>query len=287
MGRRKNQASGCGWAIAVLFVISVAGPLAPVIAIALGIGGIFYVIKRLGGHTTSAQPVFRPLEVPLPYDYTAYADEVRAIQKKLAKPGQWKTQVDRIGEGAKLQSRIEKSAASAAAHRPQYLEIVKSLDATIKWAVQQTIPAMNRHFVEQTEKLQEMTSSLRIAKNGQTLLDQLAEIASVHAAFHNVTATLALPIKEMVSTAQQTNSFKSRVTDAKKAEREGKREDALHEYLDLLYALKTDSIDDDDQANEIAELEDHVRRVVRSYAKPRSGKKTYTVKPHLRRMPNT
>jgi len=288
--RRKSNSTGCGYAVLAFIILLIAGPLAPLIAIILGIVAVVYVIKKLSPSPTHPQPN-RPATVPNPAQQTQLQQfnfEYHALQKKMGRPGQWKTQVERIREAALLKARLVRAASQRGANAHLFTPLLNSVSQIIDVSAEHIIPYVNRHFIEQTEKLQAQTSHARIVKSGNLLLDQLKDIAAIDPAFANMAATLALPLKELTSTAHQASTLKARTTAAQAAERAGRRDEAIAEYLNLLYELKTDNIDDDDQANEIADLEDRVRRVVLSYANvPKLSGKTITAKTKTRRLPKS
>lgn len=276
MGKRKTQTSGCSWALLAFFVIAASGQFAPIIAFVVGIAGIIYVIRRLGGINASTPPSLPRQSISPGQEFRIreFGKELTAVQKKMIKPGRWKTQIERIREASGVKTRIERAAANAGTYAHAYRPLITAATDSIAAVARIAIPELNRHFVEQTEKLQGMSSQARVAKAATTLLDQLTDLSKVDPIFVNIAATLALPIRELSTSAHQANTIKSRLTTAQTSERAGQRNEAIGEYLNLLYDLKTDNIDDDNQISEIADLENRVRRVVRSYANASKRKKT-------------
>ncbi len=277
MGKKKNKAYGYGCIIGAVLLMIMSGPLAPLIAFGFGIAALIYVVRRISAVGKTAGPIITMPNYIGPgqqFQIAQFATEIRSLQKKMSRSARWQTDVDRIREASTLNARITHTANEAGIPAAAVLPLLASLTQSIKDIAANCIPSINRHYIEQTEKLQAISSPTRVAKAGRILLDQLAEIAATDPVFCNIAETLARPIRGLATSAEHLNTMKSRITLAQAAERAGKRDQALSDYLGLLYELKTDNITDEEQANEIADLEDRVRRVVRSYANLPRRRKT-------------
>ncbi len=188
----------------------------------------------------------------------------QTLTRNLAKGGKWQTQVSRIQEARWIAADLE-SASGVSASSPDDLHPTHcSLIHAIQTAVHQLYAELDARYESEVSKLQAATLSARAQKTAQRLADELADLCDSVPDLQRLRHLYAEPLSRFLVAARYADNRKTRREAAIAFERQGRKLAALDVYLELLFILRTDSIDDADQVEEITDLETRVRALVRS-----------------------
>ena len=164
----------------------------------------------------------------------------------------WKTKLTRYGVIAEMLGRLQKYEQKGIQGLftqpiPQCLrEIQEDRERLIQEVVEETeTKARDRAEVAST-----VATKVSAAKRGIQALHKLQEEVGEHPAIDHAKAGLKEYAREI--------EFTSYIDAAQKAEFKRNHKKALDQYLEALYALKTDNVPDETQAKTIAELEEKI-----------------------------
>ena len=185
--------------------------------------------------------------------------EAASAIKKLEKAGRWQTQLSRIEEALRVWDRLNTASEGNAVLVTHAAHLAEKIQRTL----QEAGLVLATRYQEELDKLNNSALSPKIAASAQRLLAEIEGISHSFPQLLPLKYRFAPALVELQKLGEYANTVKQRYAAAQGLDRKGERRLAIEAYLELLYSIRTDCIDDAEQADLISMIEVRVRALVK------------------------